>query len=61
MYYGIANQVQWKDTVVAEISNPNYNDQEERGTKKCLKVKLNSLQGEYGRKMTGRLLCVSSN
>ena len=38
---------------MAEISNPNYNDQEEHGgTKKCMEVKLSSIQGEYGRKMT---------
>ena len=36
---------------MAEISNPNYNDQEEHGgTKKCMEVKLSSIQGEYGRK-----------
>ena len=38
---------------MAEISNPNYNDQEEHGgTKKCMEVKLSSIQGEYGRKRT---------
>ena len=38
---------------MAEISNPNYNDQEEQGgKKKCMKVKLSFIQGEYGRKRT---------
>ena len=45
---------------MAEISNPNYNDQEQGGTKKCMKVKLSTIQGEYGRKRTGRLFCVPS-
>ena len=38
---------------VAEIIDPNYINQVEQGeTKKCIKVKLSSIQGEYERKRT---------
>jgi len=45
------NQVHWKCTIVAQLKNLDYNDQiGERNKNK--KAKLNSNQGEYGKRKT---------
>ena len=47
------NRVHWGCTMGAQIKNPNYNDLYDWGEKnKNRKAKLNSTQGEYGKRKT---------